>query len=66
MSGPVRNEPRFLGVRNAAIVLGVTAPTVRAWIRDERIRAVWPRGELGQLRMPVAEIERLAGQREPP
>jgi len=30
-----------------------------------RIRAVWPGGELGQLRIPVAEIERLAEQRKP-
>jgi len=65
MSASIRNEPRFLGVRDAAIVRGVTAPTVRAWIRDARIRAVWPGGELRQLRMPVAEFERLAEQREP-
>lgn len=60
ISAPGRNESRFLSVPEAAILLGVTAPTVRAWIRDGRIRAVRPGGELGQLRVPVAEIDRLA------
>jgi excisionase family DNA binding protein len=63
MNTPIRNDSLFLSVSEAAILLQVTAPTVRACIRAGRLHAARPGGELGQLRVPVSEIDRLTGER---
>jgi excisionase family DNA binding protein len=52
--------PRFVSVAEAAISLGVTVNTIRRWVRDGRLQATQPGGEQGVLRIPAAELERLA------
>ncbi len=60
MATQIRNEtPSFLSVSEAAIRLGVNAATVRKWIRDGHLKAARPGGELGSLRIPAGELERL-------
>jgi excisionase family DNA binding protein len=60
MSTQIRNEsPTFLSVAEAALRLGVNAATLRKWIHDGHIKAVQPGGELGSLRIPASELERL-------
>jgi excisionase family DNA binding protein len=60
MSTQVRTEtPVFLSVAEAALRLGVNAATVRKWVHDGHLRAVRPGGELGSLRIPTSELERL-------
>jgi excisionase family DNA binding protein len=52
--------PRFVSVAEAAISLGVTTNTIRRWVKDGHLRAAQPGGELGVLRIPAAELARLA------
>jgi excisionase family DNA binding protein len=60
MSAQIRNEPPvFLSVAEAALRLGVNASTVRKWIHDGHLKAARPGGELGSLRIPASELERL-------
>jgi excisionase family DNA binding protein len=53
------NAPIFLSVSDAPLRLGVTAPTLRRWIHEGRVRASRPGGDLRSLRIPVFEIGRL-------
>ena len=53
---------RWLSVSETAVRLGVAAPTVRRWIHSGRIRGVQPGGEQGVFRVPVTELDRLAGE----
>ena len=56
----IRNEPPvFLSVTEAALRLGVNAATIRKWVRDGHLKAARPGGELGSLRIPTTELERL-------
>lgn len=52
---------QFVSVSEAALRLGVSAATVRRWIRAGHLAAVQPAGEQGLLRIPEAELDRLAG-----
>jgi excisionase family DNA binding protein len=60
MSTQIRNEnPTFLSVAEAALRLGVNAATVRKWIHHGHIKAARPGGDLGSLRIPASELDRL-------
>jgi len=59
MSAPMRTEPRFLTVAQAAVALGVSGPTIRRWISEGRLGAIQVGGPDGVLRVPEAELERL-------
>ena len=62
MAAPVRIDaaPKFLSVSEVALSLGVSINTVRRWVRDGHLQAAQPGGEQGVLRIPAAELERLA------
>lgn len=57
-------EVRFVGTSEAAVRLGVCAPTVRRWVREGRIIGVQPGGREGVVRIPMSELERLAEGRD--
>ena len=60
MSAPIRNDtPLFLSVAEAALRLGVTVSTIRKWVHDGHLKGARPGGELGSLRIPASELERL-------
>jgi|ERR1700730_7722760 len=53
------NEPKLLRISKAAHELGLHPFTVRKWIKQGKIQAIW----VGQeARVPRAEIERLVGK----
>ena len=52
---------RWLSVSETAARLGVAAPTVRRWIKSGHLAAVQPGGEQGVFRVPLTELDRLAG-----
>jgi putative resolvase len=57
-----QDEPKLLRVSKAAHELGLHPFTVRKWIKQGKIHAVWI-GQVGQeARVPRAEIERLVGK----
>jgi excisionase family DNA binding protein len=56
--------PRFLSVSEVALSLGVSINTVRRWVKDGHLQAAQPGGEQGVLRIPDAELERLARARQ--
>jgi excisionase family DNA binding protein len=58
----MRTEPRFLTVAQAAVALGVSGPTIRRWVAEQRLGAVQVGGADGVLRIPVDVIERLAAE----
>jgi excisionase family DNA binding protein len=67
MSAPMRTEPRFLTVGQAAAALGVSDPTIRRWVKDGHLVAVQIGGADGVLRIPDTELERLVREaREAP
>ena len=52
-------EPLAVDVREAAHLLSVSPFTIRAWIRQERIRAL----KLGaRIAVPMAEVRRIAAE----
>jgi len=54
-----QDEPKLLRISKAAHELGLHPFTVRKWIKQGKIRAIW----VGQeARMPRSEIERLVGK----
>jgi excisionase family DNA binding protein len=57
---PTSAEPRFLTVREAAAALGVSGPTIRRWVAEQRLGAVQIGGRDGVLRIRVDVIEQLA------
>jgi excisionase family DNA binding protein len=54
------DEPRLIGAREAAAMLGVSVDTVRRAVRDGRLPVVRLR-ERGWLRFRTSDIERLVG-----
>src|SRR6202166_2648511 len=54
-SGP--NNAELLQLRDAALQLGVSFPTIKQWIYKKRIRSVQTAG--GHHRIPQAELDRL-------
>jgi excisionase family DNA binding protein len=65
MDTVIRNEStQFVSVAEAAIRFGVDAQTIRRWAKAGHIRAVQPGGEHGVIRIPTAELNRLAEGQE--
>lgn len=52
-----RNNAELLQLRDAALQLGVSFPTIKQWIYKKRIRSVQTAG--GHHRIPQAELDRL-------
>src|ERR1700688_355022 len=52
-----RNNAELLQLRDAALQLGVSFPTIKQWIYKKRIRSVQTAG--GHRRIPQAELDRL-------
>jgi excisionase family DNA binding protein len=68
MPRQTRPERRAYRVDETAEMVGVSVKTVRAWIRDGRLAAVWPsgRGPNRPVLVPASEIARLLdGEPEP-
>lgn len=65
MPAPMDTEPRFLSVAQAAVALGVSGPTIRRWVAEQRLGAVQVGGRDGILRIPASELERLAAEATP-
>jgi len=53
-----REEPKLLRISKAAYELGLSSKTVRRWVKQEKIHAVWVGKEA---RIPRSEIERFVG-----
>jgi molybdopterin-binding protein len=51
------NNPKLLHLRDAAVELGISFPTIKQWIYKKKIRSVQTAG--GHHRIPRAEIDRL-------
>lgn len=51
------NSEQLLGVRDAALQLGVSFPTIKQWIYKKKIRSVRTAG--GHHRVPQSEVDRL-------
>jgi excisionase family DNA binding protein len=62
MSASPSVEPRFLSVSEVALRFGVGVPTVRRWVREQRLAAVQVGGAAGVLRIPEAELDRLVAE----
>ena len=61
MAAVTRNDSTlFVSVSEAAIRFGVDVQTVRRWVKGGYLRAAQPGGEGGVIRIPAAELERLA------
>lgn len=56
-SGSNENAPEMLQLRDAAVQLGISFPTIKQWIYKKKIRSVQTAG--GHHRIPRAEIDRL-------
>jgi molybdopterin-binding protein len=54
---PPQIHEQLLGVRDAALELGVSFPTIKQWIYHKKIRSVRTAG--GHHRIPQSEIDRL-------
>ena len=52
-----RNSPELLKVREAALELGISFPTIKQWIYNRKIRSVRTAG--GHHRIPQTEVDRL-------
>jgi excisionase family DNA binding protein len=63
MSASTRTEPRFLTVAQAAVALGVSGPTIRRWVAEQRLGAVQVGGADGVLRTPSHETGTARGPR---
>jgi excisionase family DNA binding protein len=59
VSASARVDPRFLSVAQAAVALGVSGPTIRRWVAEQRLGAVQVGGHDGVLRIPLDVIEQL-------
>lgn len=55
---------QLIDTETAAAICGVRPPTIRAWYRKGRLRAIHPGGSR-LVRFLKHEVERLAGLREP-
>jgi molybdopterin-binding protein len=56
-SSSEENNPKLLHLRDAAVQLGISFPTIKQWIYKNKIRSVQTAG--GHHRIPRAEIDRL-------
>jgi excisionase family DNA binding protein len=54
------STPAFLSLAEAALVIGVSAPTIRAWCRSGRLPSARPGGPAGSLRIPEQALRDLA------
>jgi len=54
---PVRKMEELLKLRDAALELGVSFPTIKQWIYKKKIRSIRTAG--GHHRIPQAEVDRL-------
>jgi excisionase family DNA binding protein len=61
MPASARADPRFLSVAQAAVAFGVSGPTIRRWIAEQRLGAVQV-APGGVLRVPEAELARLVAE----
>jgi molybdopterin-binding protein len=57
LSDSEENDPKLLHLRDAAVQLGISFPTIKQWIYKKKIRSVQTAG--GHHRIPRAEIDRL-------
>ena len=57
-------DKELLTTSETAKICGVTPPTVRRWVKENKIRAV--RTATKRLLIPVPEIERILGKYEQP
>jgi molybdopterin-binding protein len=57
------DDQALVRVPEAARQLSISAPTLKLWIRSGKIHSIRTPG--GHHRIPVAEIDRLAGRRRP-
>jgi molybdopterin-binding protein len=51
------SDPKLLHLRDAAVQLGISFPTIKQWIYKKKIRSVQTAG--GHHRIPQAEVDRL-------
>jgi molybdopterin-binding protein len=56
-SGSEENAAELLHLRDAAVQLGISFPTIKQWIYKKKIRSIQTAG--GHHRIPQAEIDRL-------
>ena len=54
---PGQQESELLRLRDAALQLGISFPTIKQWIYRKRIRSVQTAG--GHHRIPLSEVDRL-------
>jgi molybdopterin-binding protein len=54
---PVRNAEDLLKLRDAALELGISFPTIKQWIYKKKIRSIQTAG--GHHRIPQKEVDRL-------
>jgi excisionase family DNA binding protein len=65
MEAVTSNEsPPFVSVAEAALRLGVDVQTIRRWAKAGHLHAAQPAGPTGVLRIPAAELDRLAEGQE--
>jgi excisionase family DNA binding protein len=57
-------EERLLTVKQTAEKLQLKPATIRAWIRQGKIRAVYLGSDAAGYRVPLSEIERIIGVRK--
>lgn len=51
------NDPKLLHLRDAAVQLGISFPTIKQWIYKKKVRSVQTAG--GHHRIPRSEVDRL-------
>jgi molybdopterin-binding protein len=56
-SNPEENDSKLFHLRDAAVQLGISFPTIKQWIYKKKIRSVQTAG--GHHRIPQSEIDRL-------
>ncbi|MCM8749563.1 helix-turn-helix domain-containing protein [Thermomicrobiaceae bacterium CFH 74404] len=59
-------KERLVTVKQAADMLQLKPATIRTWIRQGKIRAVYLGSDAAGYRIPLSEIERLLRLPEPP
>jgi molybdopterin-binding protein len=57
LSDSKENDPELLHLRDAAVQLGISFPTIKQWIYKKKIRSVQTVG--GHHRIPQSELDRL-------
>jgi molybdopterin-binding protein len=57
LSQSEEDDPKLLHLRDAAVQLGISFPTIKQWIYKKKIRSIQTAG--GHHRIPQSEIDRL-------